>query len=270
MKQLLILGFHCKIYQKLPVVRVFANDQFLNEFELPPTQYDEVKNQSILKQVATPKGEKIKEFEYKAFDHPNANVDTDKDLKDISKIKISNPFLAFIEFEDLDKEKLNIKIEIKNSDSNYSNGFMTDSTLIMLNQFWIISKNLIKIIDDIEEDYRYTARNYIFKKSLEDFKKLMLFRNRTSMFKSILDIDNLNVNVIHEAKNKIIEINGLSNNLSMGISEHWFGGNMSIFTNLVKKHGLWVEDGHNTKGPWRLGDIGSTKYLLNKYKQHEN
>jgi len=265
MRQLLILGFHCKIYKKSPLIRVFADDQFLDEFELPATEYDETKNQNILKEITHTRDN---ELEYKAFDHPNARVDTDKNLKDISKIKISNPFLAFVEFNDIDSKNLIIKIEIKNNDSNYSNGFMTDSTLIMLNQCWIFSEKLMKRIDTIEEKYRFTAKNYISKNSLEDFKKLMLANNRISIFKSILDIDNINVD--HMKKDKIIEINGSSNNFSMGVSEHWFGGDVSILVKLVKKHGLWVEAEHDTKGPWRLGDIETTKYILNKYKQYEN
>lgn len=271
MKQLLILGFHCKVYTKKPLVRVFVEDNFIDEFELPENHYDENAHKSMPDIIVLRGEEKLK-----AFDMPNAGIDTVADNDDIkirafhetSKIEISKPYLKFITFDDIDTRNLSIRIEVANSDSNYTNGFMTDSTLIMLNQVWIVSEKLINRINTIENNYRYTAKNYTTKHSLPLFKKLMLNGERIAMFKSLLDIDNLKV--FNDPQNKTVEINSKTNNVDMGISEQWFGGNMSIKINLVKKHGQFIEPYHDPKGPWRLGDIESMKYLLNKYKHHED
>jgi hypothetical protein len=77
---LLGIGFNYKVYKKLPNIRIFINDKFIDEYDID----------------STAKIYQLNVHEYQQ----------------------------------------NIKLKIKNSDSNYNNGFMTKSTLLELHTFW--------------------------------------------------------------------------------------------------------------------------------------
>jgi len=256
MRQLLILGFHCKIYRRSPLVRVFADDVFLDEFELPETNYIDSSHTKF-----------------------NENkLSTDQYLKYLSiqdhKLKTqfvtSTPFLKFINFHDIGKKYLKIKIEIQNNDSNYSNGFLSNSTQIMLNQLWIVSENLIERLNTLEKDYKYSVLNYKSNPNNRIYNKTLLAnieKQRRNLFvKSMTDttFNNSKIN-IYDKKNKKILISDINKTLK----EHWFGGDRFFEINLKKKFNLWIEE-PNTLGIWRVGYPKILQYLLDKYKQYED
>lgn len=115
MFNILALGFYCQIYKKKPNVRVFFNNNFIDEFNIEP--YDFKDNNSI-------------------------------------------PSLKFYQLNLPDIKEHFVKLEIKNNDSNYNNGFMTKSTLIKLHTCSIVPG----------DDYQYVL-NKIYSKNKLNFEE---------------------------------------------------------------------------------------------------
>ena len=109
MKYVLGLAILCKKYKKNPIVRLFINNQFIDEFIIDDTT--------------------------KLFKGP-----AEKSLQ----IDFSNKYKIFEVDENIFKNDSKIRFEIQNKDSNYVNGFMTKSTLISIECIFLIPKTLLK------------------------------------------------------------------------------------------------------------------------------
>ena len=95
MLHFLALGLYCQVYKTRPTLRIFANNIFIDEFDIEP-------------------------FDFKDND--------------------SIPFLRFYHLDfPHELNEHSIKLQIKNNDSNYNNGFMTKSTLIKWHTCLIVS-----------------------------------------------------------------------------------------------------------------------------------
>ena len=106
MKYVLGIGYDCKKYKQDPRCRVFVNNQLIDEFY-----------------IVTPKNKGVNKWK---------------------KYKSHQTYIPYlwkkIHFYHIDenvftKEINNIKIELHNTDSNYTNGFMTKSTRCLINPF---------------------------------------------------------------------------------------------------------------------------------------
>ena len=110
MQYVLGLGILCKKYKKNPIIRIFADDTFIDEFEI-------------------------------------AHNDETKKFTDISNnIKIGKNYTAkHFHLSYIDERHLNSKISIhvQNDDSNYTNGFMSKSTVISFNSTFLIPKHYL-------------------------------------------------------------------------------------------------------------------------------
>ena len=130
MKYVLGIGYDCKKYKQDPRCRVFVNNQLIDEFY-----------------IATPKNKGVNKWKkYKShqtyipylwkkihFYHIDENVFT-KDINDI-------------------------RIEIQNAVSNYTNGFMTRSTLLDLRHIFLLPKNFLKYFKtDAENFYKHIGQ----------------------------------------------------------------------------------------------------------------
>ena len=107
MEHILIVGFYAQIYKHNPTVRISFNDYFLDEYDLP--------------------------------DH--YTIEDRIPLR--NKIDYINPPLLKIYELNLEKyQKLNIDIDIKNNDNNFSNGFMTRYTKVDLECLFLVPKKI--------------------------------------------------------------------------------------------------------------------------------
>lgn len=120
MKYLLVVGFFCNVYKVEPKVRIFLNDILIDEVI--------VEHQDKI----YPKSEKH------FLDQLPAKEKTDLH---ISFEKVLPKFLIYNIDVDDNWKKIRLKLDVDNDDSNYSNGFMTKSTLLILDQLFLLPEN---------------------------------------------------------------------------------------------------------------------------------
>ena len=120
MKYLLVLGFSCKVYKKEPRIRLFFNEQLIDEFNI--SNYP--KSINFIRNV-----EKILNLKHPLEPYAEKTI--------IKYIKDFMPPLRFYNLNIEDQlQRSHIRIDVDNNDNNYNNGFMTKSTLL---QFKILS-----------------------------------------------------------------------------------------------------------------------------------
>ena len=203
MKQVIFLGFYCQIYKKAPTARIYVGDVMIDEIEIPeccPEAYVRdgqlacLPNNNLDGKVLersshtfsqhelnpklynkTPHIEKYwwqKEFDINqySFYHICRVLDPGNRTKE----KIIHPkfFVYIFDDEILKTSQGMLRIEIKNSDSNYINGFMTRSTLLYLSHFYIIPYALFR--NPIEITQRYVDR-FSRKATAETIKNILKF-----------------------------------------------------------------------------------------------
>jgi hypothetical protein len=129
MRQLLILGFYCEVYKKEPLCRVYINDVFVDEFNIP--QCDK------------------RQLEIDPLD------------PDPLDPHITNPlFLKYIEFDDADADSLDVVLKIKNDDNNHANGYMSKFTNIILSHVYLTSKKVLENIDNLLNNFKFCWKNW--------------------------------------------------------------------------------------------------------------
>ena len=151
MSHVLGIGFWCDVYKKNPRVRVFFDGQFLEEYEL---RHDPVPEWGM-----APNGKNFSP-ERAVFRYPEAK-------------------LFAIEDHQLEgKESIEIRIDVENDDNNYTNGFMTKSTLLDFRAFLLPLKYLkffyhdgYKVRKDFNEDIiddAFDSERYFDPEGIED------------------------------------------------------------------------------------------------------
>ena len=142
MKYLLVVGFACDIYRQEPRARIFIRDKLIDEFYILPhkdTSCPAMKNFAQNLHILQP-------FSRSAGDN----------------IQINNfPPLRFYEIEiDTTLDQTELRIEIENSDSNYTNGFITNSTLIKIQvcYFFPLNQKLLLRFKEIKNKNRSTQK----------------------------------------------------------------------------------------------------------------
>jgi hypothetical protein len=179
MQYVLGVGFIVDKYKKNPRVRIFLDDQMIDEHELDENNVcghsleadrltyklvdwgnDEWK---IVRRVKT-QGNKPILYTWK--DEPNAHThpeDLDKTPKYFKLYHIDDSML---------EGKKQISLEILNNDSNYTNGFMTKTTTIDIRHVFLLPTELIKYFKLRAEDFHSHMSKIIPKEfdGLCDFK----------------------------------------------------------------------------------------------------
>ena len=270
MKYILGLGFRCKVYMYEPLARIYFNERFIDEFNIPHNH----------------DGSKDIEWGIELEENflPNAEPDTLNDanwpiLKTRPNSKInSNPNIYWYEIETYPNEKNgNLKIEIHNSVSNYSNAFMTKSTLLKLETLFILPAHIIK--NKLIEEYRlrHTKHWFLYNpyiQNLEKYgkdpnpsfiKKLYMQHNYRIKFPSLIKHTNW-------TGNNGLKVN-LPNDLYHSIGNYLIGGEGYFNCDLIKKYGCWLPNKHVYKTPLRLDNELIHEVLIplqNKYKSYEN
>ena len=221
MKYVLGIGYDCKKYKQNPLCRVFVNDQLIDEFHI-----------IIRKNKRTNKWQKFPAYKtyipnlWKKihFYHIDENVFT-KDINDI-------------------------RIEIQNADSNYTNGFMTKSTLVLISPFLcpaeFITRKGIEKIHNLQKRRilnplnRLSARG--LNKSFTNRPKIFMDSNGEEVITSHLDIykhGDCSEYIFdwpskppHTWNGKMLPYGG------PGIRFH--GGSGTLRYKVVKKLGIWL------------------------------
>jgi len=228
MRYLLVVGFACEVYKKEPQARIFVGDKLIDQFNIQhhkDTFATEIKNFWQDKQLLQPYSE-----------------------PELVNIQIKNfPPLRFYEVEmdtTLDREQL--RIEIKNSDSNYTNGFITKSTLIKLQvcYFFPLHQKLLLRLKKIKNKIR--LQNYAWCRSYK--------------------------NQIFDLLQKRLQWQG-KNGKIVGSDRHYLEGHSlggdGVFTcELVKKYQILISKlKKSSRYNFNTVIVG---YLLNKYNEHAN
>lgn len=122
MKYLLGMGFCGSVYKRIPTIQLFVGERLIDEYE--PTsidgyeKYDAVFNRDWW---ASHGNSSIKNIEYKD-----------------SITHLPKNFKLYTLDEQVLKTSSTIKLKIKNADTNYTNGFMTKSTLMNMSFIFLL------------------------------------------------------------------------------------------------------------------------------------
>ena len=151
MKYLLGVGFVVtQKYKKDPIVRIKIDDTFLDEYTL-----DNCPNYN--KQWARDTNIWIYQRDYTTYFHKKIQEDPPYALFNTKEVQADSQFPTNFKLYVLDEDKLKSKklleVEVQNADSNYTNGFMTKSTLLDFFTF-LVPIPFIKFFSKGGEDIR--------------------------------------------------------------------------------------------------------------------
>jgi hypothetical protein len=227
MRYLLVLGFDCDVYRKEPRARIFVGDQLVDEFNI-------LRNSSV----------------------NTYSVSNFTQLESWSRIaflrkQINNfPSLRFYEVEiDKNMDQLILRINVENQDSNYTNGFVSKSTLIKLKvcMFFPLDQKILTRLSKI-------VKKKFFKKNFA-----WLYAQKNDIF-----------NPLHAGCLRWIGDNKeiYPDNFTNFLYTHNIGGNGYFICNLLKKYGIFF---HKIKKSYRLHFFSDIiNYLIDKYQKHAN
>tara|TARA_E500000178_G_scaffold291640_1_gene295603 strand:+ start:284 stop:1126 length:843 start_codon:yes stop_codon:yes gene_type:complete len=194
MSYILFLIFKSNKFKKDPTVRLNINNFFVDEFEIPSNTVKQTETWGTLlfKNSIKKNMEFLKNYKFSLSDKKQLSDFFPKDLQDTTFLEkivnLSNTYTHAVELSpntinndyQNNKEIINqIKISIKNSDNNYTNGFMTKSTLVSLKGVFLIPKSICENGFDFFKSYLNHRHN--LKKNciaIKDIKKYYV-RSRT-------------------------------------------------------------------------------------------
>jgi hypothetical protein len=228
MKYLLVVGFACDVYRQEPRARIFVGNKLIDEFYI---QHHKDTITTAIKKFRQDKQS------LQPFSEP-----------ELVNIQIKNfPPLRLYEVEidtTLDREEL--RIEIKNSDSNYTNGFITSSTLIKLQvcYFFPLHQKLLLRLKKIKNKIR--LQNYAWCRS--DKNRIFDLLHRR------LPWQGKNVKIFDSNRYLLTEFN--------------LGGDGVFTCELVKKYQILISK-LKKSSRYNFNTL-IVDYLLNKYNEYAN
>jgi len=285
MKQVIFLGFYCQIYKKAPTARIYVGDVMIDEIEIPeycPEEYMRDKKLSFLSNEdvdykfladrlhlgATELDPQL--FEKKHildnfwWDKKGMNKisfakfckDFDPEFKTLSNIKHPKILVYIIDNEVLKTALYKLRIEIKNSDSDYTNGFMSKSTVVYLSHFYIMPYSLF------EDPINYTENFLqIFSRSSWSYSLQKILSHSTR--KKVGWPLNLNQHFV------LVDNTGKQRSKLDPV----FGGDAVLHITMEKKHGIHWAEGITPSGFFYINRFFVKDFVVplsNKYKQNEN
>ena len=251
MRQLLMLGFYCEVYRREPLCRVYVNDVLVDEFDIPHTPRKDLWTVDM-------------------------RLDPTFWSREQFELQSNTPFLKYLELDDGSGQSLDLRVEIKNSDNNHANGFMTKHTRVMLWQCWLAPVKVWQEFDQIYDRWKFCRHNwpkffgyktcidyYLGQRNIV-FDNLMIysemhFPNITQQLQSEEQLKSHCSNYQHQP-----QICQERPNL------HWTGTWGHYHLTLAKKLGFWRPITDRRRGWWKLNRIPNVKDLYNKYKQYED
>ncbi|MBG39332.1 MAG: hypothetical protein CL857_05345 [Cryomorphaceae bacterium] len=113
-----VFGFNVgvELYKKFPTLQIYVKDRLIDEFELD--EKDLLKHRDF------------KNYERLIKNTPQKKAGEWKNMEHITQFTLRSLKIRLYELDDAQLEN-SIKIIVKNTDSNYTNGFMTKSTTVV-------------------------------------------------------------------------------------------------------------------------------------------
>jgi len=228
MRYLLVMGFFCDVYRREPRARLYFNNKLIDEFFI----------ENHIKKIDLELSTK----------HPLEPIPMQNRIKHCEK---SLPPLHIYEL-DIHKESkhVNIRIDISNDDNNYTNGFMTQNTLLQCRVLSLLPK------DKSVHDYFV---HYLRHKRLSH-RYAWFRKNKMNL---LIDL----TNSVEWRGN-----NGQKYSFSPGqFCNYNIGGSGSLHFELIKKYGMLIAKLPIPNKPY-LYDMPDLidNIIYNKYTQHEN
>ena len=228
MRYLLVVGFACDVYCKEPQARIFFGNKLIDEVSIQ--HHKDIYSAGVKKFMKN-----------RHVLQPFSNLE-------FNYMQLKNfPPLRFYEIEiDQKEQQIELRIEIKNNDSNYNNGFMTRSTLLKLQvcYFFPFNKKLLSRLVKIYEK-NFAKKNYGW------------YRNSKNIIFKCLDNG-----IEWRGENKQM----FEKNLT---SETDIGGNGHFFCKFIKKYGIYISK-LSRSYRYRLFGTPVIDYFIDKYYEYVN
>jgi len=174
MSYILCLGFKCLLYKNLPKVRIYLDNKFIDEFNI------ETSIQSNLNDLS------LNSNEFYNFKNHRLSPKQSYEVFANSSKSFFNKSIFFRMYE-LDENILNneqhkLVIDIFNQDNNYTNGFLTKTTLVGLYIAYLVPKKILDKSNKFCKIYNFKKKKYRqSNSSIDEIKKDLVFR-KTTMF----------------------------------------------------------------------------------------
>jgi hypothetical protein len=284
MKQVIFLGFHCQIYKKAPVARIYIGDVMIDEIEISeycPKEYMRDKKLSFLSSknlnnivfvdrlYAGQNDLDPSIFEKKHildnfwWDKKGMSKisfaefckEVDLEFNTLSNIKHPKILVYVIDDEVLKTAQYKLRIEIKNSDSDYTNGFMSKSTLVYLSHFYVMPYSLFEDPINYTEIFSqiFSRRSWSY-----NLQKILSYYRRRIGWPLNLNQHFMLVDNTGKQRTKLDPV---------------FGGDAVLHITMEKKHGIYWPKGITSKGFFWINRFFVKDFVMplnNKYKQNEN
>ena len=254
MNYILCLGFKSILYKQPPNLRISINNFFVDEFEISNNVNSDITDNNVW-------SEEIRSWIKKTNSNLLSNTvsisDAIDNLKNVKNFYADNVFFKFYELsaDTFNKDKENcLNIEIYSNDNNYTNGFITKSTMVSLSVAQILPKEVL-----------YEYKNLLLKhdKKVNNLKKTHMSINEIKEhynFKEYL-FDLIN----GHTKNEYIDT---ATNVIKNISFPEFIGGEG-YLKIYFQHKLIHLDEHTSiENKWL--QCLPLHALANKYTQYEN
>jgi len=134
MEYTLGMGFYGTVYKKIPTIQVFVGDRLIDEYS--PESINGYKTKDIVfnRDWWASRGK---------ISRQGTRDITNKEYKDVIA-NLPKHFKLYTLNENVLKNQSTIEIKIKNSDTNYTNGFMTKSTLMNMSNIFLIPSKIFE------------------------------------------------------------------------------------------------------------------------------
>ena len=250
MRQLLMLGFYCEVYRREPRCRVYVNDILVDEFNIPHTPKSDAWTDDM---ALDPRCRSKEQFE----------------------LQFSPPFLKFLELDNVGDRSLDLKVEIHNDDNNYTNGFMTQYTRVMMCQCWLVPIKVYEKFDQIQDRWKFGRNNYygyyICKRSIAHYYSgIRNILENFALFANMHFADITQGYQSTEQYNRHSNYHDLPKLCQYLANKYWIGSSGYLHLTLKKKLGFWRHSTDRRRGWFRWVARINIKDLYDKYKHHED
>ena len=249
----LCFGFLCDLYKKPPTIRVFLDGYLLDEFNLKNSNLTDDEKKMLAKAFSQDIFQKLQKNYLYTFQNENFEYYKKSLLNNKIDFKFYNCKIPSIK----DGTSLSLTIDIINNDSNYSNGFITKSTLVSVPLCMVFNTKILEDVDSFVNQwfnkYKFTRQNM---KNLTLYNLAKSYKTRLNYFENLAGIT----------------IPFYSIFLKKHIRSSWLGGSGKISFYLRKKFNFLSEEkilpGYIKIGHWELAIALGHKY--NQYANQRN
>jgi hypothetical protein len=197
--------------------------------------------------------------------------------KDQGYLESNIPFLKILELDDTGERSMDLRVEIHNDDNNYANGFMTQSTLVLLCQCWLAPVKVWEQFDQIWDRWKYSRHNW--NKYYNHTRSVTYYYPgwRNHIFDNLAIYADMHFpNITQQLQSEEQLKSHCSNHQDLPQiwqefpNLHWTGASGYFHLSLAKKLGFWRHSTDRRRGYWKLSLIKNVKDLYDKYRNDED